>query len=139
MNDPVAMCPIERRTDLDSVPKGLIDTEGPLTQSRCQGFAIDVFHDKERRPVLLADVVERADVGMAQLADEPGFPLETLASFRISREGSRQHLDGRRPTEARVDGLVDLAHASPAELGLDPVRPYLLPCLHETAADSLRC
>ena len=84
MNDPVAMCPIERRTDLDSVPKGLIDTEGPLTQSRCQGFAIDVFHDKERRPVLLADVVERADVGMAQLADEPGFPLETLL-----RSGSR--------------------------------------------------
>ncbi len=73
-------------------------------------------------PVLLADVVERADVRMVELRDRAGFAVEPLAELRISGEGFGQDLDGDDAIEARVAGLVDLAHAAGAEGGEDLVR-----------------
>ncbi len=74
-----------------------------------------------RDPVLLADVMERADVRMVQAGGRLGFPLEPLAQIGIVGDVRQEHLDGDGTIQAGVERLVDLPHASSAELGLDLV------------------
>ena len=46
-------------------------------------FPIQVLHNQEMDAVLLADVIERADVGMVEAGDCSGFSLESLAQLRL--------------------------------------------------------
>ena len=62
----------------------------------------------------LADVVERADVRMAQLRDRLRFALEPCCPRDRPRD-ARQDLDGDRAIQAGVARLVDLAHAAGAD------------------------
>ena len=72
--------------------------------------------------LVLADVVERADVRMLEARDVPRFALEPLAPARHRRpDAGRQHLDGDEAIEPRVARLVDLAHAAFADEGEDLV------------------
>ena len=66
---------------------------------------------------MLADVEEPADVRMAETGDEPRFAGQALLCVCVARMGVRQHLDGDRPLEARVDGFVYFAHAARADQG----------------------
>ena len=68
---------------------------------------------------LLADVVERADVGVIELGDCAGFTIEALAELRIDSERPRQDLDRDEAIQPRVARLVDLAHPARAEGGHD--------------------
>ena len=83
------------------------------------GLAFQILHDQEVDPVLLADVMERADVRMVQARDRLGFPLEPLAEIGIVGHMRQEHLDGDGAVQAGVGGLVDLAHAPSAEGRLD--------------------
>ena len=51
-----------------------------------QRFALEVLHHEVVEPVMGTDVMEGADMRMVQARDEPGFPLEALAAFRVVRE-----------------------------------------------------
>ena len=52
-------------------------------------LAIEILHDEKRRAVLLADVVEGADVRVRQLRDRARLAIETFAEARIGRERFR--------------------------------------------------
>jgi hypothetical protein len=69
-----------------------------------------------QRKLLVADVVEDADVGVLEVGDGLGFALEALAEFGALGQMRGQRLDGDDTVEARVAGLVDFAHASCADL-----------------------
>jgi len=57
-------------------------------------------------PVLLADVVDRADVGVAQCGCSPRLAAETFQRLGVVRHFSRQELQRDKPAKASVFGLV---------------------------------
>ena len=85
-------------------------------------LAVEILHDEELEAVLLADVVERADVGMVQPRDGSGLALEALSSLGLFGGFRRQDLDGHDASDACVVRTIDLAHPSTAEEGDDLVR-----------------
>ncbi len=70
MSDALTMGGGERVGDLSGEPEGFSDREPTalvLPQAIGQRLSLDELHDEERRAVLLANVVERADVRVRQL------------------------------------------------------------------------
>jgi hypothetical protein len=56
---------------------------------------------------------------MSELRDGPGFALEALAAFRISRKFGREDLDRDEAVKTGVAGPVDLTHAPGANQAED--------------------
>ena len=73
--------------------------------------------------MVLADVVERADVGMIELRNHARLAVEALAKLSICGELGRERLDRDDAVESRVAGFVDLAHAARARGCDDFIRP----------------
>ena len=97
----------ERVHDVDRGAEGVLERQRPAHRR-----SLEVLHHQ----VVRADVVEDADVRMAQRRDGARFLEKTLAVTAVER------LDGHRSAEAGVDGLVDLAHATRAQHGHDFIR-----------------
>src|SRR5262249_2178441 len=73
--------------------------------------AFDILHDE----IVLADIMQRADVRMIQARDGLRLALEALAEWPcddLDRDGS---------VEPRIGGPVDSAHAASADWGFNPV------------------
>jgi hypothetical protein len=68
---------------------------------------------------LVADIMERTDVGMGELGNGPGLAVEARFAIRILGEMRREDLDRNDAAEPRVAGLVNLAHASGAQQAED--------------------
>ena len=110
MHDAGAMCAIQSGRDLRPDRERLGNRQRALRQTRGQGLALEILHDEERGALFLADVVQRADVGVRQLRNGPSFTSEAFAELRIFRKMVREHLDRDDAIQTRVTGLVDLAH-----------------------------
>ena len=113
----------ERLGERGGVLQCLVERQRSARQPRGERLAVEILHDQVLDAVLLADVVERADVGMVEPRDGAGLALEAQASIRLLRGIGRQHLDGDGAGDARVGRPVDLPHAPPAQEGDDLVRP----------------
>ena len=122
MNDPGPMRFVERVGDLHTVSQRLVDAERTSSQTIRKRLALEILHDEERRTVLFAHVVQRADVWMIKLRNRAGFAVEALTELRIGSERAGENLDRDRAIEPCVARLVDLAHPSRAERGEDFVR-----------------
>jgi hypothetical protein len=81
VNDAGAVCLVQGARDLAAVAQHLLERKRPLLQAVGEGLAFDVFHDQVVETVVLADIEQRADVGMAQGSDGARLPLETGAPF----------------------------------------------------------
>ena len=79
----------------------------------------DVFHDDEGDAALFADVMDRADVRMAELRDGLRLTLEARPPRGVVHHGGRQHLDRDVAVEPRIVRPVDLAHPARAEQAHD--------------------
>jgi hypothetical protein len=91
--------------DLNRNLKRLVEWQGALHQAVRQRLALQVLHDEVRRAVLLAHVIERANVRVIELGNRAGFAVEPVAELRIGRKVVGKDLDGDRPIEARVRAL----------------------------------
>ena len=80
----------------------LLERQRPLLEALRERLARDVLHHQVGGAVVLAHVVERADVRMAQAGDGPRLALETGAATWVGAELGRQNLDGDAAIEARV-------------------------------------
>ncbi len=92
-------------------------------QALRERLAFDVLHHQKIGAVLVADVVERADVRMIQAGDGLCFALEALAQFGAIGEMSGQNFDRDDAVEARVAGFVHLAHSARTDGGENFVGP----------------
>ena len=81
-----------------------------------------MLHDQKIEPILLANVVEGADVRVVQARHGSRLALESLASLRTVGNVAWQHLHGDNPVQPGVSCLVHLAHAAGADGGKDFVR-----------------
>ena len=82
---------------------------------------VQKLHGDERLPVLLADVVDRADVGMAESRRRTHLAAKPFQSLRVMRHLSGQELQSHEAAEASVFGLVHDTHPPAAQLLNDAV------------------
>ena len=80
-----------------------------------QRAAIQEFHGDERFSIRLADVVNRADVGVIQRGSGLRFSLKARESLRVFRHIIGQEFQRNETVQPRVLSLVDDTHASAAE------------------------
>src|SRR5579884_3703069 len=86
----------------------LDDLVKPLTE--------DELHSIPANVLVLADLVDRYDVGMVQLGSGAGLAVEALTKSDVAEGVSRQHLQGDAPAQRHLFGLIDDAHAAAADL-----------------------
>ena len=114
MDDAGAMRALERRRDLDCGLERLINQRAPR-EPVGQGLAIEVLHDEKRRALVLAHVVQGADMRMRELRDRTGFAIEPLTELRIGGEHVWEDLDSDRTVESRVARFIHFPHATRAQ------------------------
>ncbi len=107
--------------DLDGDGQRRKGDEGTAVQQLLERVALDELHHDVDEPVLLAHVVDRADVGVLEGRAQAGLPFEAAAGGLALGELGAQRLDDHRPVEARVLGAVGGGLSALAELPDDPV------------------
>ncbi len=121
MNDARAMSTVERGRDLNRDIERLVHRHRSTRETRRQRLAVQAFHDEKIEAVLVPDVVQGADVRMAQRGDRAGLAFEALTRRAASSTRRSQHLDGHRAIEPGIAARVHVTHAAGAEQGLDLV------------------
>jgi hypothetical protein len=93
---------VERAGNLDGRRERLVQWKRALLQARGDGFALQILHHQIIDTVLLANVVQWANVWMAQARNGLRLALEPLARLRVDREVFGKNLDrkGRVRTAA---------------------------------------
>jgi len=71
--------------------------------------------------VLLADLVNRADVGMIQRRGGPGFAAEPFEGLRVASDVLRKKFQRNETAELGVFRFVDDAHAAATEFFDHPI------------------
>ena len=117
MSNTVAVRFVESAGNLPSVLEHLVQLEAAP-------FAVRAASDSPSRysitmkstPFLLADVVERADVGMIEAGNNLASRSKRWRRAWLSaREIRGQDLDGDGPLQARVSRAIHFAHAASAQ------------------------
>ena len=115
VDDAVAVRGVERVGDLDTEIEQVVERQRTAREPLLQRLAFEQLHHHELLAVVLADVVQRADVRVAQRRDDPRLAQKALHRLRIAAELRRQQLQRHVTTEPGVFRFVDHAHAAAAE------------------------
>src|SRR3979490_1420666 len=122
MHDAAAVRFVEGVGDLAAKFYDLIERKRAFLQPLRQRLAFHAFHDQIVDAVLMADVVEYADVWMIQAGNCFGFALEALLAKRIIRKLRRPDLERHGAFPARIPRAIHLAHAASAQRSNDLIR-----------------
>ena len=117
----------ERVGDLDRQRQQPIDLERAPCDLMLQRRPVEKLHDEKRAAVLLADIVDRADVGVVQRRCGSRLAAESCQRVGIPRQVWRQELQRDKPMQPRVLGFVDDAHAAATQLLDDAIVGERLP------------
>ena len=91
--------------------------EGPADLHQlAEGLPLDELHRDVDRVVLLTDILDGADVGMAHEPSHLPLAPEPAALLRVLRESAAEHLDGELRAVVDVDGPVDTGKRPSAHL-----------------------
>jgi hypothetical protein len=78
-------------------------------------LAIEKFHCDELLTILLADIVNRADIRMAERRSRLRLPPESFERLRVVRQIFGKELQGDGAIEPRIFGLVNDTHPTATE------------------------
>jgi hypothetical protein len=112
---------VERVGDLNGEAKRDVGLKRTAGDAVLQCHAFEKFHDDEGLAILLADVVDGADIGMVEGGSGLGFALKAGEGLRIAGNFFGQKFEGHKAAKARVLGFVDNAHAAASKLFDDAV------------------
>ena len=84
MDDAFRVCSVECIGDLDGERQNQLGVHGTPGNSVLQRHTVEKLHGDERLPVLLANVVNRANIGVIQSGRGLGFTLKTRECLRVS-------------------------------------------------------
>ena len=115
MDDSLAVRAVERIGDLDADVDDLVGLQGPGREPIPKRLSLHQLHDDERVALVLADVVDRADVRVIQCGGRARLELEPIHGVGIVREFVMDELQRNGTAEANVFGSVDDAHAAFAQ------------------------
>ena len=100
--------------DLDTELQRLFERQRSPRNLVRERFALEVLHHEERRSLVLADVVNGADVRVIELGHRACLAFEPLAQLRVRRKRGWQHLDCHGAIEAPVARPIHFAHSARA-------------------------
>ncbi len=116
MEDPFGVRGAKRVGNLGGQVQQLVLLERAAAKPMLQRFALQEFHHDEGLAVVLVDVEDRADVGMAQRGSRPRLTPQSLQCVRILLcKILGQELERHQALEAGVFGLVNHTHAAATE------------------------
>ncbi len=121
VNDTRGVRYVERVRHLGGEIEQLLDRERLALDAVFERRPFQVLHDNEVEPLLFADIVDGADVGMVQRGCGTRLPLKALIGLWVIRQLFRKELQGDAPAQAKVLGFIDNAHATAAQLLRDAV------------------
>ena len=122
MEHAAAMSFLQPFANLGSNAEHLVERQAAFVQAFSEGFALQILHDDVVGAVLLAHIVEMADVGMAERGDGSCFAVKSLPGFGTPGKMRGQNLDRDGAVEPRIARAIHLAHAACAERLDDFVR-----------------
>ena len=114
---------IESAGDLDRVVHRLTRWQGSLRQTIGERLPFQELHHKVINAVLVADVVQRADIRMGEARDRACLTLQPLPPPGVPKDGLEQDFDRDDPIEPRVPGAIHLSHPAGTCRRQDLVRP----------------
>ena len=82
---------------------------------------VQKLHDEIRPAIFLTDVVDSADIGMVERGCRLRFPPESFQCLAVLLQFFGKEFQRDKPSQARVFGFIDDAHAAAAQLLHDPV------------------
>jgi len=106
----------------EGVAQHLADREAFAPDELVERLAGDELHHQEIDAAGFGNVVNGDDVRMVEGGCRAGFLDEARFPVGIAVAVGRQDFDGDFASQARVAGLVDLAHAARAQRGNDLIR-----------------
>src|SRR3981081_1874660 len=106
MDDSLSVRRIEGVGNFDTQRKQRIEFQRAIADTMFQRRAVEVLHDDERLAVLLADIVDGADVRMVECRGSSGLTAESLQRLPVLRDILRKELRGNEAVKACVFGLV---------------------------------
>ena len=109
----------QRRRRLDADVKDLAKRQRSALETLAHGFALDEFRYQESCGVVIADLVDRQDVGMIERRCGPSLVKKAGEAFRIAAELAAQDFQSHRPSEGGIERLVNCAHAAAAQQALN--------------------
>ncbi len=121
VDDALRMRRVQSIGDLDGQRDHGFVIQGLARNQMLQGHAVQKLHGNEGVLIVLADFVDRANVGMIQGRGGARFAAKALQSLRVLREIIGQELEGDEASKLGVLGFVDDAHAAAAQLLHDAV------------------
>jgi hypothetical protein len=119
MHDALAMRFVQSIGNFCAVAKHLVNGEWPFRDSLVERFSLDILEHQEIDAILLADVVQRADVGMLQARNGACLTFKALAQLWLGGYLLRKNLYGDNPVQSRIARAVDLSHATSTDGGND--------------------
>ena len=115
MDNALGVRRVERVRHLGAKREHLLHRQRAFGNAVLQRLPVEQFHHHELLALMIADVVERADVRVVQARDHPCFAQEALHDLAIGLGLVGQELDRHLAAEAGVFGLVHHPHAARAE------------------------
>ena len=113
MNDPGGMSGIQGIGELRAQFQDFVAFEAPLFQkSRLECLSLDQFHHDEGLTFVLADFVNRTDVGMIESGGGAGLPFESRNPDRILAKRVWENLDRNLASQFLVLRPIHLSHAT---------------------------
>src|SRR5579859_2078548 len=121
MDDSSFVRSIERVCNFDGKRQHRLRVQGLSANAVLQCHSIQKLHGDERPPMLVIDLIDRADVRVVQGRSGLGFALEAVERLRIFSYLVRKELEGDEAAEFYILGFVDHAHAAAAQSFQNPV------------------
>ena len=121
VNDPSGVSRVQCVGDLDGEREKDFHFQRTPRDAVLQGHTVQKLHGDERMTIVLADFVNRADVGMVEGGSGTSFAAETLQSLRVLGYVIQQEFQRDEAPKLGVLGLVDDAHPATAEFLDDAV------------------
>ena len=107
MNDALTVRRVQCIGDLNGQVQNRFDVNGLACNQVLEGLPFQTLHGHERRALVLAEVINGADIRMVQCRGSLRFALEALQSLRVLGELFRQEFQRNEPVKS---GVLSLEH-----------------------------
>ena len=120
MDDPRSMSGIQGIGQLRAQFQDFVGFEAPLTRESClECLSPEQFHHDEGLALVIADFVNRTDVGMIQSGGGTRLMLESRNPDRILAKRVRENLNRNLASQLLILCPIHLSHAAFSEGGED--------------------
>src|ERR1700694_907130 len=121
VNYALRMGRVERVGNFDAQGQQAIEFHGTIADDVFQGLAVKKFHDDERLAILLANIVDGANVGMIEGRGGLGLAAKSLQRLAVFGDILGEKLQRDETVKPCVLSFVNNSHAAAAELFDDAV------------------